>query len=83
MQISRGRTCSAERDVDDSSIDKEDLPEGTDEKHLRAVTVHPGAVGDTTITVDDVDLASNVINVGDIFWKDKKILKTQPHEIAG
>ena len=25
-----------------------------------------GAVGDTTITVDDVDLASNVINVGDI-----------------
>ena len=25
-----------------------------------------GAVGDTTVTVDDVDLASNVINVGDI-----------------
>jgi len=25
-----------------------------------------GAVGDTTVTVDDIDLASNVINVGDI-----------------
>ena len=29
-------------------------------------SVNGAGVGDTTVTVDDVDLASNVINVGDI-----------------